>query len=139
MLEAIRCNMDIKFIGSGRAAKAVLFYIMDYITKMQLKTHVTYVALNLTIHKLGEPSRVEDDCRTQAKQLLQKCAYSMLSHQELSGQQVALYLMGYGDHFTSHQYSLFSWVVFEHFLNCINPSPECYVSVICSGHEYIQM
>jgi hypothetical protein len=33
MLRAIRCNMDIKFIGSGSAAKAVISYITDYITK----------------------------------------------------------------------------------------------------------
>ena len=42
MLRAGRCNMDIKFIGSGGLAKAALYYITDYISKAQLKAHVAY-------------------------------------------------------------------------------------------------
>jgi hypothetical protein len=42
ILEAVRCNMDIQFIGSGESAKAMIYYITDYITKSQLKTHVAY-------------------------------------------------------------------------------------------------
>ena len=49
ILECIRCNMDIKFVGSGVSAKAILYYITDYITKLQLKTHVAYVALELAV------------------------------------------------------------------------------------------
>ncbi|KAJ3722189.1 hypothetical protein C8R42DRAFT_537100, partial [Lentinula raphanica] len=40
ILAAVRCNIDIKFIGSGASAKAVMYYITDYITKSQLKAHV---------------------------------------------------------------------------------------------------
>lgn len=32
----LQCNMDIKYIGSGPAVKALIFYIMDYITKSSL-------------------------------------------------------------------------------------------------------
>ena len=35
ILEAIQCNMDIKFIGSGPAAKAVTFYITTLLTISQ--------------------------------------------------------------------------------------------------------
>lgn len=45
MLQAIRCNMDIKFMGSGSDAKAVIYYITDYISKSQLKAHVAYATL----------------------------------------------------------------------------------------------
>lgn len=77
ILCTIRCNMDIKFIGSEAAAKAVLYYITDYITKTQLKAHVAYAALNLAVHKLGDPAsdNAEDDTQARAKHLLQKCAY----------------------------------------------------------------
>ena len=69
--------MDIKFIGSEAAAKAVLYYITDYITKTQLKAHVAYAALNLAVHKLGDPAsdNAEDNTQARAKHLLQKCAY----------------------------------------------------------------
>ena len=33
MLAALQCNMDIQFIGSGQSAKAILYYVTDYITK----------------------------------------------------------------------------------------------------------
>lgn len=43
-----------KFIGSGPLAKAVLYYITDYIAKSQLKSHVTFTASELAVKKLGE-------------------------------------------------------------------------------------
>ena len=54
IIEAIRCNMDIQFIGSGESAKAILYYVTDYITKTDLKTHVAFSALKLAIEKLSE-------------------------------------------------------------------------------------
>ena len=54
MLEVIHCNMDIKFIGSGYAAHAVLYYITDYISKTQLKSHVAYNVLETAICHLNE-------------------------------------------------------------------------------------
>ncbi|KZS86506.1 hypothetical protein SISNIDRAFT_420795, partial [Sistotremastrum niveocremeum HHB9708] len=39
MLVFCRHNHDIKCILSGRSAKAAQFYITDYITKTELKTH----------------------------------------------------------------------------------------------------
>ena len=46
--------MGIKFIGSGASAKAILYYITDYITKSQLGAHVAYAALEPAVGKLGE-------------------------------------------------------------------------------------
>jgi hypothetical protein len=54
MIEALRNNMDIKFIGSGASAKGILYYITDYITKSQLKTHVAFAMLGLAVKKLGK-------------------------------------------------------------------------------------
>ena len=113
MLEAIRCNMDIKFIGSGASAKAILYYITDYITKSQLKAHVAYAALELAIKKLEQYHPNESDSSLQAKRMLQKCAYALVSHQELSAQQVASYLMDLEDHFTSHNFQPLYWTSFE--------------------------
>ncbi len=78
--------------------------------------------------KLGEFNENDDDTTVRAKKLLQKCAYSMISHQELSAQQVASYLMDYEDHFTSHQFRNLYWTSFEAFINQQDPSRECYLS-----------
>lgn len=126
ILEAMRCNMDIRFVGSGEDAKAVIYYITSYITKSQLKAHVAYAALDLAAKKLGDYDPKDDDITVRAKRLLQKCAYSMLSHQELSGQQVASYLMDYGDHYTSDKFQNLFWTSFENFIEKEQPSPECY-------------
>ena len=126
IIEAIRCNMDIKFIGSGESAKAILYYITDYITKTDLKTHVAFSALKLAVEKLGEYDPAADEVTIRAKRMLQKCAYAMLSHQELSAQQVASWLVGGGDHYTSHSFRNLYWTAFEASVNAENPSPECY-------------
>src|ERR1700683_3730148 len=64
-----------------------------------------------------------------AKRLLQKCAYAMISHQELSAQQVCSYLMDFEDHFTSHEYQNLYWTSFEKLINDEDPSPDCYKTV----------
>ena len=126
MLEAIRCNMDIKFIGSGESAKAILYYVTNYITKTDLKTHVAFAALELAVKKLGEFDPNVDEGTLRAKRMLQKCAYAMVSHQELSAQQVAAYLVGGGDHYTSHRFQNLYWTAFEGSVNAERSSPECY-------------
>ena len=113
-------------IGSGAAAKAIIYYITNYITKSQLKTHVAFAALKLSVKKLGEYDPTEDKLTMQAKCMLQKCAYAMISHQELSAQQVTLYLMEYEDYFTSHIYPNLYWTSFKAFINKEDLSPQCY-------------
>jgi len=105
--------MDIKFIGSGPSTKAIIYYITDYITKSQLQSHVAYAALELAVCKLNQINTEDDLPTIRAKKLLQKCAYAMVSHQELSAQQVATYLMEFEDHFTSHEYKNIYWTGFD--------------------------
>ncbi|KAI0731009.1 hypothetical protein C8Q76DRAFT_586624, partial [Earliella scabrosa] len=130
ILRALRCNMDIQFIGSGYEAKAILYYITDYVTKSPLKSHIAYAALELavkrleSVHDTGAPSP-----SLKAKRLLHKCAFALVANQELSGQQVASYLQGYDDRFTSHSFRNLYWPSAERYLDRLSPSPECsYIS-----------
>jgi len=125
ILEAVRCNMDIQFIGSGESAKAMIYYITDYITKSQLKSHVAYAALQLAVKKCEDVDDADDDFTVRSKRLLQKCAYALISHQEMSAQQVASYLMGYEDHFTSHSFGCLYWASFERFLDKLDGEKLC--------------
>ena len=79
IIELLRCNMDIQFLGSGPSTKAVIYYITDYITKAQLKTHVAYTALALAVQKLEQTVPTDDLPMIRAKKLLQKCAFSMIA------------------------------------------------------------
>ena len=117
ILQAIRCNMDIKFIGSGDAAKAALYYITDYVTKSQLTTQVAYGTLLGAVRKLQqETSSIDMSPPAQAKRLLIKCANSLISKQELSAAQVASYVMGYGDSYKSHTFRNLYWPSFERYI-----------------------
>ncbi|THU90134.1 hypothetical protein K435DRAFT_586449, partial [Dendrothele bispora CBS 962.96] len=126
LLSALRCNMDIKFIGSGTSAKAILYYITDYITKTQLKTHVAFGALDAAVQSLGSYKPDQVSLSDRGKQLLNRCAYKMLSHQELSAQQVALSLLGNDDFYSSHRFKPLHWTQFEKFVDDQFHSPECY-------------
>ena len=121
MIELIRCNMDIQFLASGPSTKAVIYYITDYITKAQLKTHVAYAALALAVQKLEQTDPTDDLPTTHAKKLLQKCAFSMVAQQELSGQQVASYLLDLEDHFSSHTFEPLYWTNYERIVDKMLP------------------
>ena len=124
--KACCCNSNIKFMALGDAAKSVLFYITGYILKMQQKSHILFAALKVALKKLGEYDPADMDPGMRGKQMLQKCVYLVISHQELSGQQVAAYLKGYRDHYSSHVYWNLYWTAFERSVNADALSPECY-------------
>lgn len=77
--------MDIKFIGSGASAKAILYYITDYITKSPLKAYIAYTALKTAKQKMqnGEYTRV--DSFASGKTVFVKCVNALIAKQELSG------------------------------------------------------
>ncbi|KAH9853907.1 hypothetical protein C2E23DRAFT_713732, partial [Lenzites betulinus] len=122
ILEAVRCNMDIQFIGTGEEAKAIIYYITDYISKSPLKAHVAYAALEMAMRKLSSELECgEIDMSDKARRLLQRTAFSIMSNQELSAQQVASYLMDYEDHFTSHRFANLYWPSFERYVQRTMP------------------
>ncbi|KAI0698759.1 hypothetical protein C8Q76DRAFT_771872 [Earliella scabrosa] len=47
----MKANMDIKHIGSGEGAKALIYYVTDYITKASLPTHLGLAALLYAIER----------------------------------------------------------------------------------------
>ncbi|KAI0359350.1 hypothetical protein OH77DRAFT_1570624, partial [Trametes cingulata] len=111
----MKSNMDIKFIGSGEAAKALLYYITDYITKPSLPAHVGLGALSYAIQRTNE--RFGDDCDVSScsRTALTASVNRMMSRQEISHQQVMSYLVGGGDVYSSHTYKVLHWGSFDRF------------------------
>ena len=111
----LRGNMDIKYIGSGEAAKALVYYITDYITKSSLSMHVGLGALSYAIKKSsGMLDELSSDTNRLARTALTITVNRMMSRQEISHQQVMSYLVGGGDHYTSHTFKLLYWRSFDH-------------------------
>lgn len=111
----MKCNMDIKYIGSGQAAKALVYYVTDYITKADLTTHAGLDALLYAIRsadRLSERDAKESVYKSTAVQqrsLLIKSVNSMMARQEMSHQQVMSYLVGGGDRYTGHVFQSLRW------------------------------
>ncbi|KAI0352246.1 hypothetical protein OH77DRAFT_1368236, partial [Trametes cingulata] len=118
----MKSNMDIKFIGSGEAAKALLHYITDYITKPSLPMHIGLGAMSYAIQKTNEkfPHMSKDTLSGAAtlphrKGALNVTVNRMISRQEISHQQVMSYLVGGGDVYRSHSFAVMHWGAFDRF------------------------
>ncbi len=106
VIAACRSNMDIKFIWSGSDAKALVYYITDYVTKTSLSFHDTFALVQKSITSLNNSS-YQTDTETaieKSRKLVLRCYNSLASQQELSGVQVASYLMDWDDHYTTHKF-----------------------------------
>lgn len=111
----MKCNMDIKHIGSGEGAKALIYYITDYITKSSLPTYLGLAALMYAIKRTDDKFGHNEDwaSSTHTSGALNIIINSMLSRQETSHQQVMSYLVGGGDHYTSHRFRVLHFGTFE--------------------------
>lgn len=114
----MQCNMDIKHVGSGEAANALVQYITGYVTKASVPTHVGLAALLYAIRKLsGDGSSAPQAGADNPKSALMMTVNRMLSRQEISHQQVMSYLVGGGDHYKSHRFRVLFLGAFERFFD----------------------
>ena len=102
LLVFCRHNHDIKCILSGKAAKAAMFYITDYITKSDLKTHEMLSLLSRAVAKMGD-SIDDKNPVTRSKTLLHKCLSQFTRQQQIHAQQAARYIRGFDDSIPSHK------------------------------------
>lgn len=113
ILFLLRCNMDIKYIGSGEAAKALIYYVTDYITKATLPTHVALAAVEYAINrndaKFSDITGQDVTPYMVRHSLFTKTVMALMARQELSHQQVMSYLIGGGDHYKSHTFQVLKW------------------------------
>ena len=106
--------MDIKYVGSGTAAMAMIQYITNYIAKISLDSSTVFTALCAAIKAVSiappiNPTMNTVDPSEQAKLLLLKTCNGMIGKRELSGQQVASFLCGIPNHFTNHYFDKLWW------------------------------
>ncbi|KAJ6579185.1 hypothetical protein DFH09DRAFT_913521, partial [Mycena vulgaris] len=108
-----KCNMDIKFVGSGEAAKAFLYYVTDYISKPSLPVHAGLAALSHAISVTNTKfPQLSDESQSTAKEYvgaMTSTVNNMMGHQEISHPQVMSYLVGGGDHYTSDRFATLYW------------------------------
>jgi hypothetical protein len=118
LIAACRSNMDIKFIWSGSDTKALVYYITDYVTKMNLSFHDTFGLVQKSISSLQNSYHQPDkeNAIEKSRKLVLRCYNTLASQQELSGVQVASYLMSWDDHYTTHKFQGLFLIQTERFL-----------------------
>jgi hypothetical protein len=97
----MKCNNDIKFIGSGEDAKALIYYMTDYITKLSLPFHIAMPAFSFAIQKWSSSLQ---SLQGKELSLLNKCLNSLNGQLEFSHQQIMNYLVGNGDVYTNETF-----------------------------------
>lgn len=98
-----RHNHDLKCILSGKAAKAAMFYISDYITKMDTKTYEMLSLLSRAVARVPTDSVCPKSPVDNARILLHKCLSQFSHQQQIHAQQAAHYIRGFGDGIPSHK------------------------------------
>ena len=118
LLSACRSNMDIKFIWSGNDAKALVYYITDYVTKSTLAFYDMFALAQQGIKSIEHEriSNSTDNIVDKSRKLVLRCFNMIASQQEVSGVQVASYLMNYGDHYTTHTFKNLFLISIENYL-----------------------
>lgn len=120
IISVCRCNMDIKYIFSGKDAKALCYYITDYVTKSSLSFYDIFSLIHEAVKKSEEQSTNDSDKNTDilesSRKLILKCYNTIASKNELSGVQVASYLMNYKDHFTNQSFENIFLIGIEHYI-----------------------
>ena len=119
IISACRSNMDIKYIFSGSDAKALVYYITDYVTKSSLSFHDTYALVQKAfqhIEKQSGENTTMMSAEDKSRRLVLRCYNTLASQQELSGVQVASYLMGWPDHYTTHDFANLFLISIENYL-----------------------
>jgi len=110
--------MDIKFIWSGNDAKALVYYITDYVTKFTLAFYDMFALAQQGIKSIehGRISSSTDNIVDKSHKLVLRCFNMIASQQEVSGVHVASYLMNYGDHYTTHTFKNLFLISIENYL-----------------------
>jgi hypothetical protein len=122
IISACRSNMDIKYIFSGSDAKALVYYITDYVTKSSLSFHDTFSLVLKAIQSLEKQTLNKDtivNAEEKTRRLVLRCYNTLASQQELSGVQVASYLMGWPDHYTTHEFVNVFLIGIENYLQAM--------------------
>jgi hypothetical protein len=86
-----RHNHDIKCILSGKAAKAAMFYITDYITKMDLKTYQSLTLLSRAVSRMPDTTALSSTDAAKNLLHLHKCLSQFTHQQQIHAQQAVRY------------------------------------------------
>ena len=105
----------------------MLLQITDYITKSSLSFYdmVAVVKKGFASLKQLHSDQTNMDVLEKSRKLILRCYNMIASQQELSGAQVAMHMMGWPDHYTSHKFTKICLISVECYLQqCLDDARE---------------
>ncbi|TRM55967.1 hypothetical protein BD626DRAFT_379658, partial [Schizophyllum amplum] len=105
----IRCNHDCTSLLSGTAVNHIVYYITEYITKMGPQTHVLFDVIKTVFDRSSELTSAGPALKENARRLMTRLVNKLATKMELGAPMLSAYLLGNGDHYTSHRFKPFFW------------------------------
>ena len=99
--------------------RQLVYYITDYVTKTNLSFHDTFSLVLKAVKSMEKSPLGSADSMSaeeKSRRLVLRCYNTLAYQQELSGMQVASYLMGWPDHYTTHEFANIHLISVEHYL-----------------------
>ena len=116
ILVNLRCNNDFKILLNGPETRGLTYYIVKYAAKKQGKTYnvTALISKAESYHRENDPYRA--DIRESHRLLLFRCANILTKQQEVPMTLCMSYLMGWGDSYRTHRYTILNWWAFHRYL-----------------------
>ena len=108
----MRCNTDVTCLLSGTQVRAVLGYVTDYVTKMQLKTYTLFDTMQTVFANNADIVHDSGDNASAAQTLFVKTLNALHAKLETGGPMICASLLGNPDHYKSHVFKPFYWYSF---------------------------
>lgn len=105
----IRANTDVSCLLSGTQVRAVIAYVTDYITKVQLKTYSVFEAVKSVLDKSDAILQENPSRSDAARKMLTKIVNALTGMREIGGPAACTHLLGLPDHYTNHRFKVFFW------------------------------
>ncbi|THU83627.1 hypothetical protein K435DRAFT_689223 [Dendrothele bispora CBS 962.96] len=111
MTYLLRCNTDVTSLLSGTAIKAVVAYVSDYITKWSLNTYVIFDVIQTILTRNTELINGSATRQDKVRRLVTQMVNLLSVRMELGAPLICMYLLDNPDHYTSHKFKAFHWIV----------------------------
>jgi hypothetical protein len=119
ILLAFRCNHDDKFVAtSGKDSKSLIYYIIDYITKISICTMHMYFLLQIVVQKIETINKETNSYDIdKSHHLIIRCLNIIGSQQEISTTKAINYLLNLPNHLIDYNFTFIPWYSLSSWVN----------------------
>lgn len=105
----LRCNTDVTCLLSGTQVWAIIAYVTDYMTKLQLKTYTLFEVIHFVFSNNSEIIAETEDHAMLARRLLTKMITGINACLEVGGPMLCAHLLGNPEYYISHKFTVLFW------------------------------